>query len=201
MASTAARATCAFVVPRVIPMMVPRAYGSQCGAPSPTRAGTKYTSPVFGTDSASGPTSDACSMIPNPSRSHCTAAPVTKIEPSNAYSTFPPGPDAMVVIRPDDDVETSRPVFINTNEPVPYVFFVAPGLKQAWPNSAACWSPAIPEMGTAAPKKALGSVTPNRPDEGIASGSTDRGTPSRPDRSRSQSRPRMSNSIVREAFV
>ncbi len=34
--------------------------------------------------SASAPLSDACEMMPRPSRSHCTAAPAMKIEPSSA---------------------------------------------------------------------------------------------------------------------
>ena len=34
-----------------------------------------------------------------------------------------------------------------------------PGSKQAWPNSAACWSPATPAIGTAAPSSAA-SVSP-----------------------------------------
>ena len=38
-----------------------------------------------------------------------------------------------------------------------------PGSKQAWPNSAACWSPAMPLTGTASPAAASGSVTPKRP--------------------------------------
>ena len=48
-ASSAARAICARVVPRVSPTIVPRACGSQCGAPSPANAGTRYTPPVSGT--------------------------------------------------------------------------------------------------------------------------------------------------------
>ena len=40
-ASSAARARCARVVPRVSPTTVPRAYMSQWGAPRPTNAGTK----------------------------------------------------------------------------------------------------------------------------------------------------------------
>jgi hypothetical protein len=40
-ASSAARAKCAFVVPRVNPTMVPRAFGCHDGAPRPTSAGTK----------------------------------------------------------------------------------------------------------------------------------------------------------------
>ncbi len=31
---------------------------------------------------------------------------------------------------------------------MPYVFFACPRWKQAWPKSAACWSPAIPATGT-----------------------------------------------------
>ena len=72
------------MVPRVMPTMVPRAYGSHHGAPSPVRAGTKYTPPVSGTDSESGPASAASRITPRPSRSHCKAAPVTKIDPSRA---------------------------------------------------------------------------------------------------------------------
>ena len=34
---------------------------------------------------------------------------------------------------------------------VPYVFFTSPALKQVCPNSAHCWSPAIPEIGTLTP--------------------------------------------------
>ena len=49
-ASTTARARCARVVPRVMPTIVPRAYGSHHGEPSPVNAGTTYTPPVSGTD-------------------------------------------------------------------------------------------------------------------------------------------------------
>ena len=34
---------------------------------------------------------------------------------------------------------------------MPYVFFASPGEWQAWPKSAACWSPAIPAIGTSTP--------------------------------------------------
>ena len=54
MLSSAARAMWPAVVPRVMPTIVPRAYGSQCGAPRPANAGTRYTPPLSGTDAASG---------------------------------------------------------------------------------------------------------------------------------------------------
>ena len=40
------------------------------------------------------------------------------------------------------------PVFCSRKQPVPYVFFVSPGDTHIWPNSAACWSPAMPAIGT-----------------------------------------------------
>ena len=79
-----ARARWAAVVPRVMPTIVPRAYGSHHGLPRPVKAGTRKTPPVSGHDSASGPIAGASGMTPSPSRSHCTAAPVTKIAPSRA---------------------------------------------------------------------------------------------------------------------
>ena len=82
--STTARAMCAFPVPRVMPTIVPRAYGSHHGEPSPVNAGTTYTPPLSGTHAASGPVSLASVMMPSPSRSHWIAAPVTKIAPSIA---------------------------------------------------------------------------------------------------------------------
>ena len=62
----------------------PARTGPTTGDPSPVNAGTTYTPPVSGTDAASGPISAASAMIPRPSRSHWTAAPVTKIAPSSA---------------------------------------------------------------------------------------------------------------------
>ena len=51
------------------------------------------------------------------------------------------------------------PVFIITKQPVPYVFFTMPGLIHIWPNKAACWSPAIPEIGIS-PSKCSFTVCP-----------------------------------------
>jgi hypothetical protein len=64
--------------------MSPRAAGSQCGAPRPVRAGTNTTSPASGTLRARASISEASRTMPSPSRSHCTAAPAIKAEPSNA---------------------------------------------------------------------------------------------------------------------
>ena len=72
------------MVPRVMPMIMPRACGSQCGAPRPVSAGTKTTPSVSVTVAAIAAVSAAEPTIWSPSRSHCTAAPVTKIAPSSA---------------------------------------------------------------------------------------------------------------------
>ena len=122
-----------------MPTIVPRAYGSHHGEPSPVNAGTTYTPPESATDAASGPISAASRMTPRPSRSHCTAAPVMKIAPSIAYVTAPGASDhAIVVSRPSTGSGSCGPTFVRTNDPVPYVFFVMPGTTHACPNSAAC---------------------------------------------------------------
>jgi hypothetical protein len=64
--------------------MAPRASLRQYGANRPENAGTKYTPPLSSTWRASSSTSAAPAMIPSWSRSHCTADPVTAIEPSRA---------------------------------------------------------------------------------------------------------------------
>ena len=84
MASNVARTMWARVVPPVRPVRVPRACCCQWGAPSPAKAGTKLTPPLSGTDVASASDSAAVSRMPRPSRSHLTALPPTKIEPSSA---------------------------------------------------------------------------------------------------------------------
>ena len=84
MASSAARAKCARVVPRVRPTIVPRAFGSQSGAPSPTNAGTKYTPSLLASERANPSVSLLWAMMPRPSRSHCTAAPAMKMDASSA---------------------------------------------------------------------------------------------------------------------
>lgn len=52
-ASRAARQRCARVDPLVRPWILPRAKGSQCGAPSPVKAGTKTRPLLSLTDLAS----------------------------------------------------------------------------------------------------------------------------------------------------
>ncbi len=75
-----------------------------------------------------------------------------------------------------------------------------PGSKHAWPNSAACWSPAIPLTGTESPAAASGSVTPNRPLLGRTSGRQLVGTPKSSQSSDDHCRVPMSKSMVRLAL-
>ena len=148
----ASPARCARLLPRVNPMSRPRAYMSQCGAPSPTKAGTRYTSPLSGTDSARNAVSAASEISPRPSRSHCTAAPVTNALPSSAYVVRPrvaiPRSSAVLLGKPADSRRLAR-----RKQPVPYVFLASPVRKHAWPNNADCWSPAAPAIGTLEPRK------------------------------------------------
>ena len=83
---------------------------------------------------------------------------MTKIAPSIAYVTVAGASDhATVVSSPSTGSGSVAPTLVSTNEPVPYVFFVMPGSTHACPNSAACWSPAMPLTGTASPAAASGS--------------------------------------------
>ncbi len=75
-----------------------------------------------------------------------------------------------------------------------------PGSRHAWPNSAACWSPAIPETGIPAGTPRPAAVTPNRPLDGRTSGRADAGTPKRSRSSSDHAIVRMSKSIVRLAL-
>src|SRR4029078_10897516 len=176
--------------------MVPRAYGSHHGLPSPANAGTRYTPPLSGTVAANGPISAAEPIRPSPSRSHWMAAPVTNTAPSNAYATVPSAScHATVVNMPSEAGGQVGPTLSRTKLPVPYVFLAMPGVKHAWPISAACWSPATPEIGMP------DSVTPNLPLDGITVGSADIGTPNSSHSAVDHCRVRMSNSIVRLAFV
>ncbi len=92
------------------PVTVPRASASQCGVPSPTKAGTKCTPPVSGTLRASASLSAAAWMSPSPSRSHCTAAPAMNTLPSSAYAGSPRGPQAAVASTPGAGVGSCWPV-------------------------------------------------------------------------------------------
>lgn len=95
----------------------------------------------------------------------------------------------------------SAPVFTVMTLAVPKVFFALPGLRQAWPNIAACWSPST--ACTRAPVSPItaGSSAPKSAPEGRISGSSCTGMPSRSQNSRSQSARRRSSRAVREAAL
>jgi hypothetical protein len=73
-----------------------------------------------------------------------------KTLPSRAYSVRSPIFQATVEMRRLADGTARVPVFCRRKHPVPYVFFVSPGDTHICPKSAACWSPAIPAIGTSA---------------------------------------------------
>ncbi len=140
-------------------------------------------------------------MIPSPSRSHCTAAPVTKIAASSAYVVLRPICHATVASSPSEAGGTDVPAFDSTNDPVPYVFLPRPGSRQRCPNSAACWSPATPDTGTSWPWKTSARVRPSSPQLGRTSGSARSGMPPNSSSSSPSQHPReMSNSSVRDAL-
>ncbi len=80
------------------------------------------------------------------------------------------------------------------------MFLAIPGEVQPCPNSAACWSPAIPEIGMPGPAAHPSSVTPKRPHDGMTSAQRGRGarrTARRARRTRRRRRCRRASSATR----
>ncbi len=80
------------------------------------------------------------------------------------------------------------------------MFFACPTSKQAWPNNADCWSPAIPAMGKDLPRIEL-SISASFPLEGTISGSADSSIPNIANNSSSQDAVSRLQSMVLEALV
>ena len=110
------------MVPRVMPTISPRACGSQCGGAEAGERGHEDdavrvddTVAAIAAVSAAEPTS--C----RPSRSHCTAAPVTKIDALEgvgqlALGGAPGGGGEQPGVRA---LQASVPVLVRMNDPVP----------------------------------------------------------------------------------
>ncbi len=224
MASTMARARWARPTPRLSPRMVPRAPGSQWGLPSPVKAGTTTTPSLVSTERARGSRSaaslDDAQAVPQPLHpgpgdedralegvGH--RRPVGRaVPPSAPRATSPsvPRSQAKVVTRPSIGSGQTGPAFISTKLPVPKVTLVMPRSKHAWPKRAACWSPAIPLIGTPRERRVGAEgvrrqTGPNRPQDGRTSGRAATGTPKRSASSADHRRTTMSKSSVREALV
>ena len=92
------------------------------------------------------------------------------------------------------------PVFMSMKHPVPYVFFTIPGLRHACPKRAACWSPAMPAIGTGAPNSRVCAVHLAR--RRAPRAASQRGTPKISQQLVVPLAPSsMSNSIVRDALL
>ena len=65
----------------------------------------------------------------------------------NDDATVNPTPETRASWTPDGEVKP----------PVPKVLLASPLVKQVWPNSAACWSPAAPAI-LISPPKCIGSA-------------------------------------------
>ncbi len=120
--------------------------------------------------------------------------------PSRAYTVSAPIRQATVASSPPLEAIAVAPVFMSRKQPVPYVFLAIPGSKQAWPKSAACWSPATPAIGTPDGSQPRSAVSPKSPADGRTVGSRGAGTPSSASIVSSQASLRMSRRSVRDAL-
>src|SRR6056297_1992762 len=100
MLSRAALTTWAFVAFRLNPTIQARASLSQYGAPRPTKAGTRNTPLLSGTDEASFSVSDAFSISCNSFFNQLMVSPVQWIFPSNTKSISLLHPNPMDVTNP-----------------------------------------------------------------------------------------------------
>ena len=82
-ASTAARATRAGSLSGSSWVSTPRTSRSQCGAPSPVKAGTRVTPPASSTVAAS--VSRSGTLVPSSRAAQASVAPDDKMLPSRAY--------------------------------------------------------------------------------------------------------------------
>ena len=123
-----------------------------------------------------------------------------KTLPSTAKRCLPPMRDATVVRRPFREKTGRSPVCWRMKQPVPYVFFALPASKQPWPYNAACWSPAMPAIGSARPKRDA-SVSAATPLLSTTEGIIAAGMFSSLSMWSSQRPSRRLYSIVRDAFV
>ena len=80
------------------------------------------------------------------------------------------------------------------------MFLASPALQHNWPKSAACWSPAMPAIGTP-PRPSDVVTSPTRSLDHFTSGSMLAGIPKSFSRSPSHSPFTMLKSSVREALV
>ena len=170
--SSVARASSARPVPRVMPDDRAARVGIPVRRAEPGERGHEVHAAGVGDATRPAPRRPSARSIAwRPSRSHWTAEPAKNTEPSSAYVAGPPGASCQptVVSRPCAEARGSAPVFRSRNAPVPYVFFAWPGAKHAWPNVAACWSPASAVIGIGRPKSS-GAVSPKTPDVGRTSG-------------------------------
>ncbi len=83
---------------------------------------------------------------------------------------------------------------------MPYVFLAIPGSKQACPNVAACWSPALPATAISAPSKSA-RARPTIRLAAVTLGRIERGTPNSDSRCSSQASADRLNSDVRDALL
>ena len=106
----------------------------------------------------------------------------------------------MVVSRLFAEAIGFSPLFISRKHPVPYVFFTDPGSTHICPNRAACWSPAIPAMGTLCAKIVV-LVAPYTSLDDFTAGIIEAGISNSSSSSSSHCRVWMLKSIVRDALL
>ena len=144
----------------------------------------------------------ASAMTPSPSRSHCTAAPVTKIAPSSAYATVPSASVHATVVSMPSAGGGHVGADVQQHEAAGAVGVLGHARLRSRPGRTG--PPAgrrrCRRSGCRPARRSASAVTPKRPLDGRTSGSAAIGTSNRSHISVAPRSVRMSNSIVRLAL-
>ena len=115
--------------------------------------------------------------------SHRTAEPAMYTCPSRQYVVPSPSRHTTDADSPAPDRFATEPVVTRRNAPVPYVHLASPAARHPSARSAACWSTAIPVIGSGRPNAA---VSPANPAQSATAGSAPASRPNaaKPSRTR-----------------
>ena len=167
-ASTAARATRAGSLSESSWVRTPAHPRSQCGAPSPVKAGIRVTAPASSTVAASASRSGTLPTEQPGRPGQCRPGRQDVALPGVRRGLGEPGQSGRDGGRP----ATNEAVGVITDVPVPYVALAVPTVVQPCPNRAACESAITAVIGTPSRIPGTERQTPKSPSERRTRGST-----------------------------
>ena len=148
-------------------------------------AGTRYTPALSSTDRARPSVSSAVAISLSESRSHLIRLPATNTDP---FERIGPASGDLPRDRREQAIAATWAVSRHIASGRTRRFRTSPwcrrGSRHAWPIVAACWSPAIPQIGIGAPNRLVVAIFARR--KSTISGKAERGASNKSIRPSSQ---------------